>query len=262
MKKIYKFIVCLLLISTIQIPLGQITTKAEESIAWMDQFLEKIGMSSELINSLSEGKKQMICKHLDLNSEFLSYSEKHISFDEDGNIMTTSDSLESDVTFSIALAKTNLSTDLTYVFFPSFTWHKVEKVKNDSFSCALYPGWGIVDYEESNLEIWLKNSYGDKVQSSSCSPKSGTDRAITFRFDSIQSNQILSEGNAVFYAKDYAGNSMELMYMHYFHDNTYSRDMNYQILLPSLQVFNQSSDNYKEKLKPVEFDKDGNNKNK
>ncbi len=256
MKTLLKLISCILLVSFFAIQFKNVNVKAQEQeIDWMDDFLIGIGMSQELIAALPEETKQIMCEYLDENAEFVSYTTQYITWDENGDINVASDLSDNVFAISLATAKTQISGELAYAFFPSFNWSKVTKIKNDSFSFALYPGWGIVDFEEATLRVSVRNSYGDVVQGVSLSPTSADDRAMSFKFSDIGSVDVYFEGHGVFYAKDAKGNAMPSMYLHYFHDDSFSRNIKYDILLPSLVVSGASSNSYGQKLVNLTFSK-------
>ena len=257
MKKCCKLVCCIMMIVLTVVQSRGVITRAQESkTEEIDNFLLAIGMSEELIHTLPQGQKEMMYQHLDENAEFCSYTVQHLSWDE-GELRLNRSISESDMTISLAVAKTtmNLGIGEAYIFFPSFVWHTMEAISNDSFSFSLYPGWEVLAAEDKNLEVWLRNQNGDKVHSTSVPVTSIDDRAMSYKIKDVGTLSQLYEGHAIFYAKAVNSNATPTMTVHYFHDETFSRNIRYSILLPSLVVSGASSNNYDQQIKSIAFKK-------
>ena len=75
------------------------------------------------------------------------------------------------------------------------------KIKNDTFAMALYPNWETIP-GENNLNIWIRNSYGELLNSVSVEAMTSSYCGYVYKIPSnIGTVQGEFEGHSYLYAK-------------------------------------------------------------
>ncbi len=204
---------------------------------YIDQYLLDAGFPTSVVETLSESKKEFIYeKTNNKNISFCNYETKGFNINDDGalseNIASPCGGLlnSSEITVDVIGIIADTSEGIEYSVFPSFTWHVVKKVKNDSFSMSMYPGWEVVPGER-NLRLYFINNQGNSVYTDlDCTDS--TSSGYTFKIpSSVGANQGYYEGHAYFDVEKTSTSASNRISLHYTHDASTSMNVSYSINL-------------------------------
>ncbi len=209
----------------------------------IDSFLIKSGMPDEVLECLSETQKQFITTNLNsknLTANFNTYKATDFVIDEEG-FHPFSEISDRDLTITVVAYETTVDGTRGYIVFPSFIWHKDVKIKNDSFAFVLYPNWEIAGSYGYNLCVWIKNIYGDKVQSTDVAPDLLAYNAQSYKMTDTGFMQGLYEGNGIFYVRKMSSTASPEMVITYIHDTSSNMSISYNIEFKGVNITTSSS---------------------
>lgn len=200
--------------------------------AWQkpESYLKAIGVEEEVINQMTDSQIAYIVERLtDLSDvSFVGYNQYVCGID--GKMSKRVGTIGDDeLSISIFVSRGSINGDPRYLIFPTFEWKDFKRVSNDSFAVNLFPGWAVVS-GEVNLELYIKNMNGDKVQSVSINPWSTAETGYNFVIpSSIGFLNELYEGHAYFQARRINPSALNQIIIQYVHDASSSCDISYGV---------------------------------
>lgn len=236
MKKIRKFKMLSIML-TVVILICSISISAQAQVS-KDTYLLNAGFPQYLIDEMSDMQKDIIYE----NSKnkivrFAGYETQSFVLDENEKlspIETRGGTISSsDLTISVFGTYTiNSSGTVLYSsVYPNFVWHKAVKVKNDSFSMAMYSGWEARPGEE-NLRLHLLNSSGQSAQYVDLNPTESHDSGYSYK---VPSNtgfmQGMYAGYAYYNIDKKSSSASPRISLHYVHDTSPLFNVSYSISL-------------------------------
>ena len=247
------FIKAMSIITIISICICSIGVSADNNVHDVDQFLLEAGFPSDLVNDMSQIQKDLIFEQS--NGKMIGYGGKatqNFVLDDaqklvevDGTMQSRSGVISSsDLTLSVISTYTmDLNGNiLYYTVYPNFVWHKAVKVKNDSFSMTMYPGWEAIPQDE-NFRLHLMNSNGDSAQYVDIAPTGSGSAGYTYKVpSSVGALQGMYEGYAYFSVEKTTSSASQRITLHYVHDKSSSMNISYSISIANFSI-NLSSSN-------------------
>ncbi|MBQ7096371.1 MAG: hypothetical protein IJN80_08015 [Clostridia bacterium] len=227
------------LFTAIVILLCSIGASAQTSVNY-DEYLLSTGFPASVIANMSEQYKEFVYNNTkNKDFSFSNYESKQFNVNEDGAMMETQQNeitpyggiiSPSDMTMSVIGGTINSADGVTYTVLPSFVWHKVKKVKNDSFSMSMYSGWEAIPGER-NFSLHFKNAAGNST-SVDLNPTGASSSGYTYKIPSnVGAVQGLYEGYAYFDLDKVSSNASPRISLHYAHDASALINASYGISL-------------------------------
>ncbi len=204
----------------------------------INKYLLDAGFPQSLVESMSETKKDYIYQitHDKENISFCSYEEKQFNVNEDGLLLEAEATPRgglinsSDLTVDVVGIVADTSDGIEYSVFPSFVWHVVKKVKNDSFSMSMYPGWEAIPGAR-NMSLYFKNAYGNSTYTD-LNPSDSNSSGYVFKIPSnVGTVQGLYEGHAYYDLIKKSSNPTPAISLLYTHDASTTMNLSYSIEL-------------------------------
>ncbi len=216
----------------------------------IDDFLLQAGFPEDIIDKMSDVQKDMVYENSKNEIiKFAGYESQDFVLENDnlspvqprGGLISSSDlTLSVFGIYSIDVYGTVLNSTV----YPSFVWHTPVKVKNDSFSMAMYSGWEAIPGQE-NLNLHLMNSYGQSAQQVSLDPSNSHAAGYSYKIPSnIGFNQALYEGHAYYKIDKKTTNASPRISLHYVHDTSPSLNVSYSINIGFLSISLSVNNNY------------------
>ena len=202
----------------------------------IDDYLLEAGFPQELVDTMSDMQKEIIYQHSDNQQiRFAGYEVQEFSLDDNdclSRIETRGGLIsESDLTISVfGTYTTNSSGTILYSsVYPNFVWHKPVKVKNDSFSMAMYSGWEAIPGEE-NFRLHLMNSQGESAQYVDLNPTNSHSAGYSYKIPSnTGAMQGMYAGYAYYDIDKMTSSASKRISLHYVHDKSSIFSASYSI---------------------------------
>ena len=205
----------------------------------IDDFLLEAGFPQGLVDNMSEIQKDIIYENSKNQTirfagydrqDFVLEGEQLSPVQSRGGLISSSD-----LTLSVfgAYSVGSGGTVLYSSVYPSFEWHTPVKVKNDSFSMAMYSGWEARPGEE-NLRLHLMNSYGQSAQHVDLEPNNSHSAGYSYKVPSnIGAMQAMYAGYAGYNIDKKTTNASPRISLHYVHDTSPLLNISYGINISS-----------------------------
>lgn len=202
----------------------------------IDDFLLEAGFPQDLIDSMSEIQKDIIYENSKNQIiKFAGYETQSFVLDDDDNLSPVQPRAglisSSDLTISVfGTYTTNSSGTVLYSsVYPSFVWNKAVKVKNDSFSMAMYSGWEARPGEE-NFRLHLLNSSGQSAQYVDLNPNNSHSAGYSYKVPSnTGAMQGMYAGYAYYNIDKKSSSASPRISLHYVHDKSPLFNVSYGI---------------------------------
>lgn len=232
-----KKIKCLSGFLILAILICSISVSAQTNIS-IDDYLINAGFPQQLVDTMSDVQKEIIYQHSDNQQiRFAGYEVHEFSLDENDNLspIETRGGLisESDLTISVFGTYTmNSSGTILYSsVYPNFVWNEPVKVKNDSFSMAMYSGWEAIPGEE-NFRLHLMNSQGESAQYVDLNPTNSHSAGYSYKVPSnTGAMQGMYAGYAYYDIDKTTSSASPRISLHYVHDKSTFLNVSYSISL-------------------------------
>lgn len=216
----------------------------------IDEFLLEAGFPQNLIDGMSEVQKDMMYDTFKNETiRFAGYARQDFSLENDtlspvqprGGLIPASDlTLTVFGIYSIDVYGNVLHSTVC----PSFIWNTPVKVKNDSFSMAMYSGWEAVPGVE-NLRLHLMNSYGQSAQQVDLDPSQSHSAGYSYKIPSnIGFNQAIYEGHASYRIDKMNPDASPRISLHYVHDTSPLLNISYGITIDFFSISLSVNNNY------------------
>lgn len=196
-----------------------------------DDLLLSKGVPQDIVNQLPEKQKDLIMRTLPDDAQFESFEKREYpAEDSNTGIRPMSDTIpDSELTLSVMAFSITYNGTPCYSIYPSFVWDSYVKLKNDSFSMALYPGWEAIP-GKNNLEVWVRNVQGDPVQHTSVDAAVSNYYGYSYKIPSnVGSLQGGYEGHAYLYAIKKSSTATHAISLNYADDTSWLFSASYSI---------------------------------
>ena len=235
MKKTFK-IKLISVMTIISLFICSIGVSAAQPVS-IDDFLLDAGFPQNLVDTMSEIQKDIIYENSKNQIiKFAGYETQSFVLEDDelSPVQPRAGLISpSDLTISVfGTYTTNSSGTVLYSsVYPSFVWNKPVKVKNDSFSMAMYSGWEARPGEE-NLRLHLMNSYGQSAQYVDLNPNKSHSAGYSYRVPAnTGAMQGMYAGYAYYNIDKKSSSASPRISLHYVHDKSPLFDVSYGINL-------------------------------
>lgn len=249
MKKRTLLIKLVAIITILSISVCSIGVSAAQTVS-IDDFLLEAGFPQDLIDTMSEIQKEIIYeKSKNDIIKFAGYETQNFVLSEEDGLSAIQPRggliSESDLTISVFGTYTTNSSDtvLYSTVYPNFVWHKPVKVKNDSFSMAMYSGWEAIPGEE-NLRLHLMNSQGESAQYVDLNPANSHSAGYSYKIPSnTGAMQGMYAGYAYYDIDKTSSSASPRISLHYVHDKSSIINASYSISIGVGSISLSSNDN-------------------
>lgn len=248
-KNIFK-IKLISVMSVISILVGSVGVSAVQPIG-VDEFLIKAGFPESLVTEMSEIQKEIIYNNSKNKViKFAGHETKDFVLDDENNLSPVQARggliSSSDLTISVLGTYTvdGKGSTLYHTVYPSFVWKKAVKVKNDSFSMAMYSGWEAIPGEE-NFRLHLLNSSGQSAQYVDLDPNQSHSAGYSYKVSSSTgASQALYSGYAYYNIEKKNSSASPRISLHYVHDKSPALNVSYGISIKFASISISGNINY------------------